>query len=159
MIVAERRQYYDVPVKKQPSKMENRHIKKTKKRKKARALLWVCLALSIAMLIISRFAVISEYTHSIRSLETELEELAKANGRLELQIAQAQDINSIEQYAQSQLGMYYPESRDIVYVAVERNVGDSLVAETENEETEGGYSARGWLAVLVGRISNIFNIE
>ncbi len=160
MLVAEKRQYYGALTEEQHKpETEKRRRKKVRKNKKLRALSRACLALALAMLIISRFAVISEYNYNIRILQTELEELQKTNERLELQNAQAQHINRIEEYALSQLGMYYPESRDIVYVAVERSAGDVFAVEADGEQRSNSYSAEGWFAVLASRVNRAFHTE
>lgn len=157
MIVAEKQRYYTAPVERRPVRKTGKGRRaEAGKSKRLRALSRVCVALAVAMLIISRFAVISEYNHSIRMLEAQLEELKRVNERLELQNAQAQDINKIEEYAIGKLGMCYPESRDIVYVAVERNEGSTFAVRMDDQEPDGGYGTGNWFAVLVSRVNKGF---
>jgi cell division protein FtsB len=131
--------------------------RKEKVKKKLKAVIRVAIAFAFALLLISRFAVISEYNYNIRQLEKELEELQKTNERLSLQLAQAQDINWIEEYATNKLGMVYPDNRDIVFVAVEESQHDEeATIETAEKKSEGKYSTDGWVAVLIGKFNSIF---
>lgn len=131
--------------------------RKQKNKRKARAFVQVITAFAVALLIISRFAVISEYNYNIRNLKGELQELQKTNERLSLQLAQAQDINWIEEYATKTLGMTYPDNRDIIYVAVENIQDDDSYPQIAEEKTEGKFAADGWIAALVGKVNTIFH--
>ena len=85
MIVANEKQYYQVVPdgQQKPGKSPRKSARnKAANIRKRKALTRVCVALAVGILVISRFAVISEYNYNIRMLERELEELQKANERL-----------------------------------------------------------------------------
>ena len=92
-------------------------------------------------------------------LEKELGELRKVNERLQLQHAEVMDINWLEDHALHQLGMIYPESRDIVYVAVESTGEGPLLAETEDTKIKSGLSGDGWFALLAGMVGRVFDMK
>jgi len=139
----------------QPKK-KNAVIKgqKSRNRGKLRAILKLGIVLIIGVIIISRFAIISEYSYRINRLESEFGELRKVNERLHLQLAQAQDITLVEEYARDRLGMVYPENTDIVYVAVDRIDEEVAAVQQINEEK---YGIKGWVAVLAGKMCAIIS--
>jgi cell division protein FtsB len=162
LIVARKMQYYHaVPERQQKP---NTGYKKPSQRRtvnirKRKALTRVCVAMAVGILVISRFVIISEYNYNIRNLERELEELRKENERLELQHAQVMDINALEDYALHQLGMVYPDNRDIIYVAVQDTEEQVLIAETDENKTREGMAAGGWFAAAAGKVFSILDID
>lgn len=162
MIVARQQQYYqsipDIQQKPNTGLKKQAHRKRINVRKR-KALTRVCVALAVGILVISRFALISECNFSKRTLERELEELQKANERLQLQHAQVMDINWLEDYALHQLGMIYPESRDIVYVAVDNTEYGSLFADGSEDRDQAGFPGDGWFALLTGMVGRVFYIK
>jgi cell division protein FtsB len=158
LLVAKKMQYYQaVPEKQQKpnigyGKTDRRKTVNIRKRK---ALTRVCVAMAVGILVISRFAIISEYNYNIRNLERELEELRRENERLELQHAQAMDINGLEDYALHQLGMVYPDNRDIIYVAVQGTEEQALIAAADENEGREGFAAGGWFAAAAGKVLSI----
>jgi len=160
LIVAENRQYLGtMPQEYNRSKPDRSRAnrQKQKNRRKVRAFVQVIAAFAVALLIISRFAVISEYNYGIRNLKRELQELQKTNERLSLQLAQAQDINWIEEYATTHLGMIYPDNRDIVYIAVEDIQDEDSHFQITEEKPEGRLVTDGWIAALIGKFNTIFH--
>lgn len=160
MIVAEKRQYQQVYTQRQyTEKDDSLQAQKWRKRarSRARAVIRVAIAFAVAVLLISRFAIISEYNFAIGRLEKELQELKKVNERLGLMEAQAQDIDYIEEYAIKHLGMVYPDNRDIIFVAVE----DVPSVDTEGQDVmaheDETYANKGWVAAAVGRFNSIFD--
>jgi hypothetical protein len=115
--------------------------------------------MAVGILVISRFVIISEYNYNIRNLERELEELRKENERLELQHAQVMDINELEDYALHQLGMVYPDNRDIIYVAVQGTAEQVLVAEADENKSPEGMAAGGWFAAAAGKVFSVLDID
>jgi cell division protein FtsB len=162
LIVARKMQYYQsIPEKQQKpnigyGKQARRRTVNIRKRK---ALTRVCVAMAVGLLVISRFVIISEYNYNIRNLERELEELRKENERLELQHARVMDINELEDYALHQLGMVYPDNRDIIYVAVQGAEEQALIAEMDENEGPEGMAARGWFAAAAGKVFSILDID
>ena len=138
---------------KKPSQRRTVNIRKRK------ALTRVCVAMAVGLLVISRFVIISEYNYNIRNLERELEELRKENERLELQHARVMDINVLEDYALHQLGMVYPDNRDIIYVAVQGTAEQVLIAETDENKSPEGMAASGWFAAAAGKVFSILDID
>ncbi len=162
MIVARKMQYYQsIPEKQQKpnigyGKQARRRTVNIRKRK---ALTRVCVAMAVGLLVISRFVIISEYNYNIRNMERELEELRKENERLELQHARVMDINVLEDYALHQLGMVYPDNRDIIYVAVQDTEEQVLIAETDENKSPEGMAAGGWFAAAAGKVFSILDID
>jgi cell division protein FtsB len=162
LIVARKMQYYHaVPEKQQKP---NTGYKKPSQRRtvnirKRKALTRVCVAMAVGILVISRFALLSEYNYNIRNLERELEELRKENERLELQHAQVMDINELEDYALHQLGMVYPDNRDIIYVAVQGTAEQALIAGADENEDREGFAADGWFAAAAGKVLSILDTD
>ncbi len=158
MIVARQRQYYQtIPGEAQrPDIKKRKPIRKKRVGIRRRALIRVCVILAIGILVISRFAVISEHNFRIRAMEKELAELHKENERLQLQRARVMDINRLEHYALHQLGMIYPDSRDIIYVAVEKSKEDLLYAKEPEEAQKAGILDNRLFSFLTNTINKIF---
>ncbi len=162
MIVARKMQYYQsIPEKQQKpnigyGKQARRRTVNIRKRK---ALTRVCVAMAVGLLVISRFVIISEYNYNIRNMERELEELRKENERLELQHVQVMDINELADYALHQLGMVYPDNRDIIYVAVQGTAEQVLIAETDENKSPEGMAAGGWFAAAAGKVFSVLDID
>lgn len=159
MVVAKQKQYYQ----NMPDRRQNKDsgLKRAARDKggimsKRRAVVRVILAFAIGILTISRFAIISEYNYNIRNMEKELGELFRVNERLQIQHARVMDINWIEDHALHRLGMIYPESRDIVYVAVEKEGGMPLIADIPEEEKRNAFYDGDLFAFLISVTSRIF---
>lgn len=150
MILAERKIYQDYYQQKNNDEVNS--AKRRKTRNKLRAISKLCIVFVIAVIITSRFAVISEYSYKINKMETEFAELQKVNERLNLQLAQLQDITWIEEYAGDRLGMIYPENTDIIYVAVDR-IPEKVVQESSDQK----YGIKGWVAALAGKMSSFIS--
>lgn len=160
MVVASQRQYSQTaPEEWQKPNTGPKEITRKKGiiKRKRKALTRVCIALAIGILVISRFAVISEHNYNIRNMEKELEALQKVNERLQLQHARIMDINWLEDHALHQLGMVYPENRDIVYVAVEKNDDIPLFADKPEDAKKAGFSDGRWFAFLTSIANKVFN--
>ncbi len=152
MIVAERK-IRETSYRQQNNDVVKRQQKDKRRKKKLRTILRIGVILALGVVITSRFAIISEYAYRMDKLENQLSELRKVNERLNLQIAQAQDITWIEDYARNQLGMVYPDNRDIIYVAVDRTDEEKLA----QENTEEDYTLKGWAAILAGKIGGFLS--
>jgi cell division protein FtsB len=161
LIVAEKRQYQQVYSQREYIEKDDRRQiqqkRRLRSRNKARAVGRVVIAFAVAVVLISRFAIISEYNYAIGQLEKELQQLKNSNERLGLMEAQAQDIDFIEEYAITQLGMVYPDNRDIIFVAVEDTPAVNAKSADVTEQEDGAYETEGWVAAVVGRFNSIFD--
>ncbi len=69
------------------------------------------------------------------------------------------DINELEDYALHQLGMVYPDNRDIIYVAVQDTEEQVLIAETDENKSPEGMAAGGWFAAPAGKVFSVLDID
>lgn len=65
------------------------------------------------------YSKVSNLNYEYYKKKTQLEELKKANRKLEIQLESKKNIRTIEQKAKEDLNMVYPKDKDIYYIKVD----------------------------------------
>jgi len=96
----------------------NARLKMLKKRglNKKKAVLTIAVIFAICLAICYRYVSIASQVAEYSKLEAKLRDLESRNLQLSVEIDRSIDINSIEEYAMSKLGMVKPQKYQIVYV-------------------------------------------
>lgn len=79
------------------------------------AVFFVC-----AMILMYRFAAITELNYKIGSMNRKIENLRNENARMAIDIEKSADLNYVEEIAVTKLGMQRPLKNQIVYVNIEK---------------------------------------
>lgn len=137
---------YNIQPERQP---EIKHVKKTKvgRSKKAERALKIKLKLmwSVAMfgaitfLILCRTAKINSLTANVRSIKKDITNIQKENANLEVKIASACNLKSIEETATNTYEMVDPSSDNVEYIQVEEL---SQIHEEKEESTKAGFDIK-----------------
>lgn len=104
---------------------QKRVVKKAKKQRSKSHISTVVLIFSISILVIARYAYIAEINFNINAMEKELKEVQKENSLLNVKLAQAINLQSLERIALEELDMQYPEPEQIVYVSVAESIKEN----------------------------------
>lgn len=113
----------------------------------------VCLLLAafgMGLMLMYRFALITEINYKVTSMETEYNNLRNENSRLKVAIEERLNLTEIKEVAENKLGMQKPDKYQIIYLNVPKS--DFTVVNNEyinNMEAEKGMFAS--LADFVGR--------
>ncbi|MCR4430050.1 MAG: cell division protein FtsL [Tepidanaerobacteraceae bacterium] len=89
---------------------------KTHSYKKGRLILALGIIAIIAIIILSRYSMITESQYRIGKMKTELADLNAQNERLRVEAASLSSVARIEDIARNKLNMKAPESRQIIYL-------------------------------------------
>ncbi|HHW02997.1 MAG TPA: cell division protein FtsL [Thermoanaerobacterales bacterium] len=90
--------------------------KKTNPHKKGRLILALGIIAVVAIIILSRYSMITESQYRISKLKAELKDLTAQNERLRVEVADLSSVARIEDIARNKLNMKAPESRQIIYL-------------------------------------------
>jgi cell division protein FtsL len=90
--------------------------KKTQPHKKGRLILTLGIIAVVAIIILSRYSMITESQYRISKLKTDLKDLSAQNERLRVEVANLSSVARIENIARNKLNMKAPESRQIIYL-------------------------------------------
>lgn len=128
-------------------------IKKANKSKKTGMVLRVAIVFSLAMLVIFRYARITELGYEYNKYNDAYEEAKAENDRLNVEIEKSINLAKVRQVAENELNMSKPESYQIIPIEVER----IDITETSKENTtveEKGLIGKitGWLKSILGFI-------
>ncbi len=132
MLIADNRAYdyideqyiFEKPLYEEKNK-QKRVVKKAKKQRSKSHISTVVLIFSISILVIARYAYIAEINFNINAMEKELKEVQKENSLLNVKLAQAINLQSLERIALEELDMQYPEPEQIVYVSVAESIKEN----------------------------------
>lgn len=119
----------------------------------------VCLLLAVfgmGLLLMYRFALITEINYKVTNMETEYNNLRNENSRLKVSIEKRLDLTQIREIAENKLGMQKPDKYQIVYL----NVPKSDFTVVNNEYISNMEAKKGMFASLedfVGRTIKLFN--
>lgn len=119
-------------------------------RKNLMNLVTLLTVFAVAIIICSRYVYIYGQSETLQQKEKELKDLQTANTQLEMNIEQAVDTKSIEEYAENELGMQKPERYQTNYVIVS---GDDEMVHDDKADT----GDEGILGVFTGLIRALTN--
>lgn len=137
---------YNIQPERQPEvrpvkKIKTGQSKKAKKALKVKLkLMWsVALFGSITFFLLSRTAKIYSLTADVRSIKKDITAIQKENANLEVKIASACNLKSIEETATNTYEMVAPESDYVEYIQVEEL---SQVQEEKKESIKAGFDIK-----------------
>ncbi len=122
---------------------EENTVLKAKKRYKNNRKVKLKLVLSIlavliaGLMVVYRFAAITQLSYKINQSEKTYNELRNENSILKVQIETKTDLAEIKETAEIRLGMQVPDKSQIVYIKVPRN-DYTMVMNTPGEISENG---------------------
>ena len=130
-----------------------------KAKKKARSdgktkLKVVCVILfmfSCCLVLMYRYALITELNYSVNKLDKVYNELRNDNSRLRMAIDNANDLENIRKVAEERLGMQKPDRYQIVYINVPKS-DFTLVADTYKNTLDNDGNMLAVLRERVGRL-------
>ncbi|RKD34294.1 cell division protein FtsL [Thermohalobacter berrensis] len=100
---------------------------KVKVKMRLKLFLFSFVALGICLLILLRYAYITQLKYDIAKIDTQIEELNKEKQELIVELETIKDSEIVEKNAKAKLGMIYPTEDQVVYISV----GDESI---ENQE-------------------------
>jgi cell division protein FtsL len=92
------------------------HREKVRPHKKGRYILVLALVALMAIILLSRFSMITESQYRIEKLKNELKNIEEQNQRLKVEVANLKSVARIEDIAKNKLNMIEPDSHQIVYL-------------------------------------------
>jgi len=133
LLVARKEECYDYSRKKNRVKRKKivKNKSKNKVKNKLKLFTSAIIVLLLCMLVLLRYANITKTRLEITKLENEKVELEKEKEDLITELDRVKNSIKIEEDARTKLGMDYPAKDQIVYVTVDSNIGDEVVAEEE----------------------------
>lgn len=103
---------------------------------KVLAILFVIMITAILMmLMVSNLVLMNECTVELESMKSRIEELADEEHKLTVELEKKNDLLTVEQYAQSSLGMVSEETLDSAYI--EGNTEDGVEIYNNTDDTDG----------------------
>lgn len=125
---------------------ENNEVLKAKKKQrsykkvKAKAVMWVLLLAAFGLVVIYRYAMITELNYNINKANKQYQELQNENIRLEAEIVKKLDLQKIREAAETRLGMQKPDEAQYVYVNVPKTDFTKLAEGNPAQNNETGIS-------------------
>jgi cell division protein FtsL len=106
---------------------------------KACFILALTVVLAAALIVMFRFAMITQIGYNISSSEKAYDDMKNKNALLRLQIGKETDLDKIRQVAETRLGMQNPDKSQMVYISVPRN-DHTVVMDTDNDNADTNYA-------------------
>lgn len=111
---------------------------KNNRKVKSRLVLSIVLVFIAGLVVMYRFAVITQLGYDANRREQQYNSLRNENAMLRVQIETGTDLTEIKERAETELGMQKPDSNQIVYIKVPRNDYTVVVNTQEKEGIEDG---------------------
>jgi cell division protein FtsL len=133
---------------------ENKVLSKKKEYKanKKIKLRTVCLMLTVfamGLLLMYRYALITEINYKVSSVESDYNKLRNENSRMKVQIEEQSDLSEIKEVAENKLGMQKPDKYQVVFLNVPKSdftvVNDVYISNMKSE--------KGMFALLADKVS------
>ena len=148
MVSALRKEYYDFERELTPKK-RTRKVNVSKMMAKRRQNFFKVVSLigcfAIAFTIVFRFAVITEANNQIVKQQKALATLQQSNQQAKVQMEYSMDLNQVEDYAKTQLGMKRPEKYQIIRVSLTQS-DHALVMGKKQENVDVARNVLGFLS-------------
>ena len=108
--------------------------KKTKKRQKSRARLFLYIVLSflVGFLLVSRYVIMYETANQLQETKNELGRVETNNQQLRLQIDRAVDLRALEEISVQRFGMTRPERYQLFYIDMNTSNFGERVSSTKD---------------------------
>ena len=132
---AARQLQYDVYEENKVLKAKKRY--RNNRKIKFRIVLSILSVLAAGLLVMYRFALITQLSYDINKVEKQYNELRNKNAILKVQIETGTNLTEIKELAESRLGMKKPDRSQIVYIMVPRD-DYTVVMNSSDKESDGG---------------------
>ena len=99
-------------------------------------ILLIAVVFAVLTGIVIRYASISDLSNKNVQIQTQNEALKDELDKVKMENALSQDLNSIQQKASTELGMYYPTDDQIVYLEPEADDAAAAPVESVQPETQ-----------------------
>ncbi len=128
---------------------------KDNRKQKARFILTLIIILAAALLVMFRFAMITQMSYNISNSQKDYEDIRNKNALLRLQIEKETDLDNLRLLAETRLGMQDPDKSQIVYISVPRN-DYTIVMDTGKEDAASGISLfKGFLEESAAGVTSL----
>ncbi|SDK40285.1 cell division protein FtsL [Natronincola ferrireducens] len=137
MVVAKRKYDYLEPQEQQQQKpIQRQKPKKNYRFEKIMMGFGIITVLSISLVLLIRFATITEAKHRIHHLHNQLEQLETQKEHLRVEVERVSKSRWIEREAKDRLNMQYPLPEQIIYISVDPIETAMLRNQLNNNEEE-----------------------
>lgn len=121
---------------------QNKAKHKADVRKKLKLITSVIVMLFAGMLIVGRYAAITELNNRSLALQNSISENQKINDDLNLELLKYCDIKQIEQYATAEIKMVRPDLNNVVHIDVANTDKDEQTAKVEDTQKKVSFLDR-----------------
>lgn len=97
-------------------------------------LLVIMITAVLMMLMVSNLVIMNECTVELEGMKNRIEELAEEEHKLTVELEKKNDLLSVEEYAQSHLGMVSEETLDSAYIEGDTEDGVEIFNDTDDAE-------------------------
>ena len=137
---------------------ENKVLKEKKRYKnnrkvKLKSVLVIITMLAAALVVMFRYAIITEISYEINQKEAKYYNLRNENAMLKVQIETETNLTDIKEIAETRLGMQTPDKSQIVYIKVPRE--DYTVTLWPKADTSGNGS---FLKTIFNKLAGLIRI-
>lgn len=118
----------------------------------------IMLVFSLSLMLLTRFAAITEAKHQIHTLNNQLEQLKMQKERLKVEVERVSKSRWIEEEAIERLGMQYPLPEQVIYIHVpptevalltsQINIKNEWLPSSQNSSIDAIYKIFGKIATL-----------
>lgn len=140
---------------------ENKVLKEKKKARKnnkvrLKTVGYVMVIFSCCLLMMYRYALITELNYNISKLEKIYNEKVNENSRLKIAIEEDTDLDRIKQLAEEKLGMQKPDRYQIVYINVPKS--DFTTVSGTYKDRDGSADTGNLLAALGRKVGRFLRL-
>ncbi|HHV98115.1 MAG TPA: cell division protein FtsL [Clostridiaceae bacterium] len=135
--------------------LKEKKIRRNNAKIKWKAVFGILVVFSLCLVLMYRYALITEMSLTAIRSEKEYNEIKNKNSRLRVEIEKQTDINTIMKIAEEKLNMQKPEKNQIVYIYVPKN--DYTVVSEDYENKEETLN-KGMLAALLDKVDKFASI-
>lgn len=126
---------------------------KNNRKVKLKMVLSILAVLFAALVVMYRFALITQLSYNINRNEEAYNKLRNDNSILKVEVETLTDLTEIKEIAETRLGMQKPDKSQVVYIKVPRN--DFTVVMNPQEGADGSGSL---LKALITRLSGLVGL-
>lgn len=156
MIVAKKElEYYNENSKypKPKKRTENKKNKKSNVKIKVKVFTLAAITFSICLIVLLRYAYISQLKYDIVNFKGNIEELNKEKQKLALELEAIKESGLIERKAINELNMVYPKDEQVVYIEIDAD--KQVYNEKGNIKSQ---QSEGIITVIKNKINGLFGL-
>ncbi len=136
---------------------ENKVLREKKRYKnnrkvKLKSVLTIVAILAAALVVMYRYAIITEMSYEINQKESDYNKLRNANALLKVEIETQTNLTDIKEIAETRLGMQTPDKSQLVYINVPRE-DYTITLDPKGENDRSGNVLKSFINKLAGLVS------